>query len=204
MKKVMVFGVLLLAGLSARAEEAIFLKVKPGESIEAFNKSGISPTKIKTQNLQKAVTSVEVQYLPTSVQSQFFTLNSKNWKCGLVEYQNNILKKIVFSNEKVKGTQAGELFNELEKSFGPDFSIYPFKSFGDQGITFQWIDNKKVYEFSVSENKHHKWSYVLEVKSENDKNSSRSKLDISSPEVVAVMNPLMGNESEKPVAASAR
>lgn len=204
MKKVIMIGMLLLGGFSAWAEDAVYRKVNPGESIEAFNKSGISSVKLKVQASRKAASSMGVQYLPTSVQSQFFPLNDKYWKCGLVEYQNNILLKIVFSNEKVNGKETGELFSELEKTFGPDFSIYPFKSFGKQGITFQWIDNKKVYEFSASENKQNKWSYVLEVKTENDKHISRPKLDIASPEVVAVLNPLMGNESDKTTAASAR
>ena len=204
MKKLIILGMLLLAGLSAWADDALYLKVRPGESIKAFNKSGISSVRLKAQTLQKAASSMGVEHLHTKVQSQFFPLNDKHWKSGLAEYQNNILRKIIFSNDKIEGTHAGELFSELEKTFGPDFSIYPFKSFDNEGLTFQWIDNKKFYEFSVSQNKHQQWSYVLEVKAENDKNLNRAKLDIAAPEVVAVLYPLMDKPFKKTASASAR
>jgi hypothetical protein len=148
MKKLISCGMFLLLGAcSLWSEDAIYLKVKPGLTLSEFNQLGLCPQKIRAQKLVKERSSIGVEILPTAIQNQFFQVKEKSWKGGMVQYQNNVLQKITFFNEKADQASSIETFNKLERELGPNFSFHPFKSFGNNGI---YVLGLLVHKFSIS------------------------------------------------------
>jgi hypothetical protein len=191
-----IFLISLVVGGQCVASDMVFLKVFPGQGIEDFNKLKLIKGHIRHQKREQKRTSFGVSDLPTSSQKKISSLRkSKVWTTSLTTYQNNKIVDFTVFNDKATAEMAAKVFEDVTLTLGDQYFPYRFKSLGKTGVAFEWERQGKLYNLKLSKPRA-TWSYHMSVKRAPKHRNPKPMLDLSHPEVAALLAPIMESEDD--------
>lgn len=161
--------------------------VKPGMKVKTFNQLKIAEKRIKRQRIEKAKSSMGVSDLPTTIQNKFFASKNPFWKRGMIRIQNNRILKFSMFQKNASPKLSEKVFNDFLDLYGTSFSAHPFKSFGKEGVSFEWQVDERIVSISYLAEKQGRWSYHLDVYPTTNEMSQKPFLNLNSPQVRSVL-----------------